>query len=79
MVQLTGVQYSEQGMSLTLPSPKTTPGPVMIAVRRMPFLCPVVEVQEFVEARGPSLGPLFGHADGLASHMPGCKPCSCTP
>ena len=32
----------------------------------MPFVCPVAAVQEFVEARGPSLGPLFAHADGSA-------------
>ena len=64
VVQLSGLQYTEQGMSLTLPSSKTTPRPVTIGVRRMPFVCPVAAVQEFMEARGPSPGPLFAHADG---------------
>ena len=66
VVQLSGLQYTEQGMSLTLPSSKTTPSPVTVGVRRMPFVCPVAAVQEFVEARGPSPGPLFAHADGSA-------------
>ena len=66
VVQPSGLQYTEQGMSLTPPSSKTTPSPVTVGVRKMPFMCPVAAVQEFVEARGPSPGPLFTHADGSA-------------
>ena len=66
VVQLMCLQYTEQGMSLTLPSSKTTPGPVIIAVKRVTFLCPVAEVLEFVEARRPRPGPPFGHADESA-------------
>ena len=66
VVQRSGLQYTGQAMSPTLPSSKTTPSPVTIGVRRMPFVCPVAAVQEAVEARGPSLGQLFAHADVLA-------------
>ena len=39
---------------------------VIIAVKRVTFLCPVAEVQEFVEARRPRPGQRFGQADESA-------------
>ena len=67
VVQLSGVRYTEGGAELTLPSSKTTSGPVKVSVAcEASAPCPVAAIKAFVQVRGRMPGPLFAHPDGSA-------------